>query len=215
MVEIYQLRFFLKGISPLIWRRLLVKSTSSLADLHYIIQISMGWSDSHLHKFEIWGKEYGLYYEGGISFSDDATEVYLQDFQFRINETFAYEYNFFDHWEHEIRLEKILPFNSKKLYPFCMGGNYVCPPEDCGGPLSFMKLRDHYSIWKIEEKLLEAIEQYKVAKDWDFLQENVEELQYWAVCNKFDRQKINLQLQRYFSNNKENQLTVEEVQDED
>ena len=151
VVEIYQLRFFLKGISPLIWRRLFVTSTSSLADLHYILQISMGWSNNHLNKFDIWGKEYGVYHRGGVIFSDDATKVYLKDFQFRINEKFRYEYDFSDYWEHEIRLEKILLFDAKKTYPICIGGKYVCPPEDCGGPISFMKLRDHYSIWKLKK----------------------------------------------------------------
>jgi hypothetical protein len=51
--EVYQLRIWLKGISPMIWRRLLVKSNSSIADLHYTIQIAMGWDDDYrveLHK---------------------------------------------------------------------------------------------------------------------------------------------------------------------
>ncbi len=44
--EIYQLRFWLNKVSPLISRRFLVKSESNLADLHYLIQISMGWDNS-------------------------------------------------------------------------------------------------------------------------------------------------------------------------
>lgn len=60
--EVYQLRLFLKGISPLIWRRLLVIDNSSLADLHHVIQITMGWEEAHLHQFDIWGKKYGLTY---------------------------------------------------------------------------------------------------------------------------------------------------------
>lgn len=42
LVEIYQLRIWIKGISPMIWRRLLVKSDSTTADLHHTIQITMG-----------------------------------------------------------------------------------------------------------------------------------------------------------------------------
>ena len=31
---VYQLRVVLRGISPLIWRRILVRSDSTIADLH-------------------------------------------------------------------------------------------------------------------------------------------------------------------------------------
>ena len=95
---IYQLKVVLLGISPMIWRRLLVSSTSTIADLHYILQITMGWSDDHLHRFRIHGKEYGIARIGGISFSNDPDKVRLKDFQFRINERFLYEYDFTDDW---------------------------------------------------------------------------------------------------------------------
>jgi Plasmid pRiA4b ORF-3-like protein/Integrase core domain len=57
MLCVYQFKVVLRGISPLIWRRLLLRSEQSIADLHYAVQIAMGWSDSHLHRFHIHGKE--------------------------------------------------------------------------------------------------------------------------------------------------------------
>jgi hypothetical protein len=48
-----------QGISPLIWRRLLVRSDMSPAVLHDVLQIIFAWSDVHLHGFRIHGKEYG------------------------------------------------------------------------------------------------------------------------------------------------------------
>ncbi|HEX9867129.1 MAG TPA: plasmid pRiA4b ORF-3 family protein, partial [Candidatus Tectomicrobia bacterium] len=36
-VAVYQLRVRLREISPMIWRRLLVRSDSTLADLHYAL----------------------------------------------------------------------------------------------------------------------------------------------------------------------------------
>ncbi len=48
---VYQLKVVLQGISPMIWRRILVHSDSTIADLHYTLQIVMGWTDSHLHRF--------------------------------------------------------------------------------------------------------------------------------------------------------------------
>ena len=70
-VLVYQLRIWLREISPAIWRRLLVRSDSAIADLHYTIQIAMGWTDFHLHQFIIHGKRYGVSKIGGIWFSDD------------------------------------------------------------------------------------------------------------------------------------------------
>jgi hypothetical protein len=215
VLEAYQLRFFLKGISPMIWRRLLIMNNSSLADLHHAIQISMGWSNTYLHQFDIWGKAYGIYYDGGISFPDNARKVCLQDFHFRINEKFAYEYNFFDHWEHEVRFEKVLPFDPKRTYPFCIGGHYVAPSEEGGGPNAFMELMDDHTPWDLEEKLVEALEDYEAEKDDDCLEETIENLRYWANRHIFDRKKINRQLQRYFNQQTDNQLTIGEVQDED
>lgn len=156
-LEIYQFRIVLKEVSPLIWRRILVKETTSIADLHCILQIILEWSDTYLNKFKIHGKEYGVYHGGGISFSDNAKEVYLKDFQFRLNEKFTYEYNFWDKWEYELRFEKVFPINSKTKYPYCLDGGRTAPPEDCGGPLAFLELDRYYCPWQIEENFFRLL----------------------------------------------------------
>jgi hypothetical protein len=89
---IYQLHIFILGISPMIWRRIKIRSDSTIADLHYIIQIVMGWTDSHLHRFIIHGKHYGIAQIGGMWFSDDPKVVKLSDFGWRGRERFLYEY---------------------------------------------------------------------------------------------------------------------------
>jgi hypothetical protein len=63
--QIYQLRAVLRGISPLIWRRLLVHSDSTVAQLHEVLQIAFGWDDEHLNRFEIRGREYAVCRDGG------------------------------------------------------------------------------------------------------------------------------------------------------
>ncbi|MGE5659579.1 MAG: IS1096 element passenger TnpR family protein [Actinomycetota bacterium] len=50
---IYQFKVVLLGISPMIWRRVLVSSDSTIENLHHIVQLTMGWSDIHLHHFII------------------------------------------------------------------------------------------------------------------------------------------------------------------
>jgi len=70
--SVYQIRVVMQGISPLIWRRLLVRSDMSLASLHTTLQIVFAWSDVHLHSFCIHGKEYGSARPGGPGFDGDA-----------------------------------------------------------------------------------------------------------------------------------------------
>jgi hypothetical protein len=41
------LRVVLRGIGQLIWRRLLVRGDSTIADLHRTLQVAFGWSDEH------------------------------------------------------------------------------------------------------------------------------------------------------------------------
>ena len=68
---IYQIRLVLAGISPMIWRRLLISSETSIARLHECIQTVFDWSGEHLHRFRLHGKDYGIAYLGGISFDDN------------------------------------------------------------------------------------------------------------------------------------------------
>ena len=63
----------------MIWRRLRVHGTTSLADLHHIIQIAMGWDDDYLHHFHIHGIDYGISRAGCGSFRHDADQVVIDE----------------------------------------------------------------------------------------------------------------------------------------
>ncbi len=71
---VYQLKIVLRGVKPPVWRRVLVPKDCTIAVLHETVQIAMGWCDCHLHRFLIRGKEYGVEYEGGVSFAADPAE---------------------------------------------------------------------------------------------------------------------------------------------
>src|SRR3954469_6332745 len=126
--EIYLLHVWIRQISPMIGRRLLVRSDSTLAALHDTIQIAFGWTDSHLHLFRIHGRDQGVARVGGPSFSTDARQVRLDSFQFRANERFHYEYDLRDSRQHEVRVERRLTVDPKRTYP--VGGRRATPPED-------------------------------------------------------------------------------------
>jgi hypothetical protein len=132
---IYQLKITLDGIAPAIWRRFLVSSNLPLSRLHDTIQIVMGWTNSHLHIFEINGQVFGDPRDD--EFGDMGT---LDEADYRLRKVivdeglwFQYEYDFGDSWRHTLRLEKILPPDPTMHLPACLQGKRACPPEDVGG----------------------------------------------------------------------------------
>ena len=207
-IEVYQFRIWVRHISPAIWRRILVRSDSTIADLHYTIQIAMGWTDTHLHKFVIHGKDYGVSLLGGISFSDNPNQVQLNQFNFRLNERFIYEYDFYDQWIHEIRFEKRLPYEREIIYPVCIGGARGTPPEDCGGAWKFMKLKQEYNEGYILHKILKLLE------DKDDVKQNREfnELKYWLKIYTFNKPFVNRSLEHYALNGFDPKHWTEEME---
>ncbi len=131
--SIYQLRLVLRHVTPLVWRRVLVCSDTTIAQLHRVIQVTMGWEDFHLHRFRIHGKDYASGCSGSICATDPHT-VTLASLRLRPRERFAYHYDFIAGWQHDIRLEQVLPPGPSQTYPRCIGGKHACPPEDCAGP---------------------------------------------------------------------------------
>lgn len=55
----YQLKISLLEIEPEVWRWLLVPGGVRLERLHEIFQLTMGWTNSHLHEFRVGDTRYG------------------------------------------------------------------------------------------------------------------------------------------------------------
>jgi len=131
---VYQLRIALKDVRPPIWRRVQVKDCS-LGKLHQVIQTAMGWTDSHLHSFEVGRERFG---EPDPEL-EQSSELRMS--LGRIVEAgftkFSYVYDFGDNWGHTIAVEKTLEAEAGVRYPRCLAGKRACPPEDCGGPWGY------------------------------------------------------------------------------
>ena len=135
--EIVQVKVWLLGISPMVWRRVLVPSTCTLGELHGVIQAAMGWEGIHLYQFCLRAARYGSW-----ELSASSPEVTLAALRLRKGARFAYEYDLNIPWRHEVRIENYLGSEAGKAYPICTGGSGACPPEDCGGPAGFMAGRN-------------------------------------------------------------------------
>ncbi len=195
--SVYQLRVVLRAVSPLIWRRLLVRSDTTIADLHATFQRVLGWSDEHLNRFVIHGREYGVSHDGGIGFGDDPRHVRLADLGLRARERFLYEYDFTDGWQHDVRVERVLPVDPRRRYPVCVGGRRAVPPEDCGGPWAFLELRQRYSIVGVADHLMELVDRRLAMGGEAFVHdhyEDVMQLLRWLEIDHFDRRAVNRRL---------------------
>ena len=139
--DVYQLKLTVHEIRPAIWRRILVRSDTTLARLHLVIQVLMGWYDYHLYQFRIANEPHGPPRD------DDADYGYRKSVKVSIATAFAkgldtiiYEYDFGDGWEIGIRLEKKIPERIQRERAICTGGARHGPMEDSGGPHGYQEM---------------------------------------------------------------------------
>jgi hypothetical protein len=131
--NVYELDIRLTGIEPPIWRRIAVSDKISLAALHHVLQVVMGWEHSHLHEFIVGETHYG---EPDPEYGDDMKDdryVRLRDIAREKGASFLYVYDFGDGWQHRVTVEDISPRTEYSLVPRCLDGKRACPPEDSGG----------------------------------------------------------------------------------
>lgn len=140
MSKIYQFKIELMGISPSIWRSVQLNDNTQLLDLHYAVQIAMGWYDSHLYQFKnnelIYGDPDALEDESVL---DDSVVNVVDVFKAE-KDSIDYVYDFEDNWEHKIILEKIIESPKPLEHMLCVGGKRNCPPEDCGGVAAYLDM---------------------------------------------------------------------------
>ena len=130
---LYRLKITLRDCKPPIWRRVVVRADMKLDRLHRVIQIAMGWTDSHLHQFVAGGAYYGQPDPGGDAEMLNEKRYTVTDLAPGAKQKFIYEYDFGDSWQHEVLVEGVLPPDLDFKHPVCLGGANACPPEDCGG----------------------------------------------------------------------------------
>ncbi|MBL7132470.1 MAG: plasmid pRiA4b ORF-3 family protein [Phycisphaerae bacterium] len=139
MSAVYHLKVVLHGVEPEVWRLLQVPGNANLGWLHAVIQVVLGWTNSHLHQFRdgertISDPDFEL-----DAFEDsppvlDERKVSLMQVLPQEGDEVLYEYDFGDSWEHRVTVVKVLaPDAAGAKIARCLDGARACPPEDCGG----------------------------------------------------------------------------------
>jgi hypothetical protein len=140
-VPIFRLKVTLAGITPAVWRRVRMPGDVKLDEFHELLQVLMGWQNSHLHRFVIKGQEYApKWSEYEMTKVRDERRTSLERAVKLAGEGFRYDYDFGDGWHHDIVVEETLPWQKGSWIPVCLEGAGACPPEDCGGPHGYAEL---------------------------------------------------------------------------
>jgi hypothetical protein len=137
-----QVKVTLDGIEPPIWRRLVVSASTALDRFHQLLQAALGWTNSHLHVFEIENERIGIPYDLEYlyeTYTRSGRIVHVGDLVDRGVQRFGYEYDFGDGWMHTIEIEAVQEHDNSDI-PRCTAGARACPPEDCGGIDGYQRL---------------------------------------------------------------------------
>lgn len=128
-----QCHIWLVDSEPAIWRRFCISEQASLATLHGVIQVVMGWQNCHAYEFRI-GQD--RYTAPKFTISDkhqDATTQTLINCSLQPDSQLLYTYDFRDGWLHRILIEARSPLTPEHPVPTCLAGEQACPPEHSGG----------------------------------------------------------------------------------
>ena len=129
----YQLKIVLADSEPEIWRRVLVPFTVTLAQLHTVIQLAMGWENLHDYRFQI-----GLATE---KITCEPTKKLSEALALGTQKALYYTYDADSGWLHRIEVEALetpplgegSPAKDVVSLPTCTDGAMACPPEGTGG----------------------------------------------------------------------------------
>ena len=187
----FVVRLDLDNARPPIWRRLRVASDLRLDQVHDVIQAAMGWSDMHLHHFQMGpdAKNFRVVpfltpfdVEEGETDGTLEADVRLDQVIAKPGHRLFYEYDFGDSWHHTIKLEKVEPWVDGDPVAVCVAGRRACPPEDVGGIPGY-------------EEVLAALEGHVELDEAEWTAEKLEWLPVGFDPAAFDLDEVNRALQ--------------------
>ena len=136
ITEIVTLTVQIDEVSPAVIRRIEVPSAMRLDDLHFVLQIAIGWQNCHPFEFRIGDKAWGLVDRDSSDNPMPAETVNISDI-LPLSHAFKYNYVYGDDWQHSVSIESVTKPEPGVTYPRLIGGEGRCPPADIGGPSGY------------------------------------------------------------------------------
>lgn len=133
-------RLSVRDVVPEIWRKLVVSSDITLAGLHTVLQVLMGWGDRHLYAFVIDTKRYASPSDADEDTTNrDKIRTKLSSIFKGGARSITYEYDFGDRWQVVLSAEPMDEGLHASRFAECVGGSRHGPVEDSGGSRGYME----------------------------------------------------------------------------
>jgi Plasmid pRiA4b ORF-3-like protein len=139
--QIARLRVEIDEVTPAVVRGVEVPLDIRLDDLHFVLQIAIGWQNGHPFEFRVEGmdepKRWGLADRADPQSPLPAESATLAELLALGQRVFHYDFTFGEDWTHTVELEAIAPADRDTRYPRLVNAQNRCPPADIGGPMGY------------------------------------------------------------------------------
>jgi len=136
MTDIARLRVAVDEVAPAVVRRVEVPLAMRLDDLHFVLQIAIGWQNCHPFEFRFGDRAWGLVDRDAESNPLPAEGATLAEVH-ALGRSFKYGYVFGEDWQHTVEIEAVAPAEPGVVYPRLVEAHGRCPPADIGGAAGY------------------------------------------------------------------------------
>lgn len=134
--DIARLSVEIDDVTPRVARCVEVPTDIRLDDLHFVLQIAIGWQNGHPFEFRIGETVWGLRDREAESNPLPAEAATLADI-LAVGGRFHYDYVLGEDWEHTVTLLSLAAPRTEIRYPHLVSAQGRCPPADIGGPIGY------------------------------------------------------------------------------
>jgi hypothetical protein len=134
--DIARLSVEIDDVTPRVVRVVEVPADIRLDDLHFVLQIAIGWQNGHPFEFRIGDKLWGSQDRDAEAGRTPPEQATLADI-LAAGDSFKYDYVLGEDWEHTVRLEARTAAHPAISYPQLVSAEGRCPPADIGGPIGY------------------------------------------------------------------------------
>jgi hypothetical protein len=137
MAEIARLCVEIDEVAPAVIRRVEVPLAIRLDDLHFVLQIAIGWQNCHPFEFRVGETAWGLLDRDDPASSPLSAETATLADVLALGDRFRYDYVYGEDWGHTVALEAVTAADPAATYPRLVSAQGRCPPADIGGPIGY------------------------------------------------------------------------------